>query len=332
MVILKLTLFLAFAGAQAQDIDVSKIHFFLWTSENPTQADTIQLDEGSLQQSHFNPENPIIILAHGWNSNGLKNNGKGYGADFADDYFAVGDFNLFSIDWGDLESWANYPHAAAITKPVGEHAALLVELLLTKHDVLENIHLVGHSLGAHVVGFIAKTVQSMGLGKIKQITGLDPAYPFFELHGPEGRIDKSDAEFVQIIHTNSGFLWDGCLSFKAPLGHVDFYPEGGDHQPGCDDLCFINCAEIPIIDLIRGGCSHERANSYFAESIHGLTGSDEFIALQCDSWDNFQAGNCCGNPTATMGQWVDTSMPEGSYFFNVNRKAPFAMDISGNGC
>ena len=56
---------------------------------------------------------------------GLKNNGKGYGADFADDYFAVGDFNLFSIDWGDLESWANYPHAAAITKPVGEHAALL---------------------------------------------------------------------------------------------------------------------------------------------------------------------------------------------------------------
>ena len=88
---------------------------------------------------------------------------------------------------------------------------------MTKHDVLENIHLVGHSLGAHVVGFIAKTVQSMGLGKIKQITGLDPAYPFFELHGPEGRIDKSDAEFVQIIHTNSGFLWDGCLSFKVRI-------------------------------------------------------------------------------------------------------------------
>ena len=88
---------------------------------------------------------------------------------------------------------------------------------MTKHDVLENIHLVGHSLGAHVVGFIAKTVQSMGLGKIKQITGLDPAYPFFELHGPEDRIDKSDAEFVQIIHTNSGFLWDGCLSFKVRI-------------------------------------------------------------------------------------------------------------------
>ena len=35
---------------------------------------------------------------------------KGFGADFADDYLAVGDYNIFSIDWGDLESWANYPH------------------------------------------------------------------------------------------------------------------------------------------------------------------------------------------------------------------------------
>ena len=32
---------------------------------------------------------------------------------------------MFSVDWGDLESWANYPHAAAITRPVGEFAAEL---------------------------------------------------------------------------------------------------------------------------------------------------------------------------------------------------------------
>ena len=93
---------------------------------------------------------------------------------------------------------------------------------------------------------------------------------------------------------------------QAPLGHVDFYPNGGDHQPGCDDLCFIECAEIPIIDLIKGGCSHERANLYFAESIHGITGVDEFVGIYCKSWDNLIAGNCCGNPTAIMGQWVDT--------------------------
>ena len=139
-------------------------------------------------------------------------------------------------------------------------------------DVTANIHLVGHSLGAHVVGFMAKRVQALGLGKLPRLTGLDPAYPFFELAGPEGRVDKTDAELVQILHTNSGWLWEGCLSFKVmrsldhckpalntcnciylfvqePLGHVDFYPAGGSHQPGCTEgLLHIN---MTIIDLLR---------------------------------------------------------------------------------
>ena len=101
-----------------------------------------------------------------------------------------------------------YCQAAAVTKPVGKHAVKLVQLL-DDYGVLDNIQLVGHSLGAHVVGFLAKEVTALGLGKLKRITGLDPAFPFFELAGPDGRIDKSDAEFVQIVHTNSGFLWEG---------------------------------------------------------------------------------------------------------------------------
>ena len=182
---------------------------------------------------------------------------------------------------------------------------IAVELILASGGSRFDIHLVGHSLGAHVVGFIAKKVQDMGLGKLPRVTGLDPAYPFFELAGAEGRIDKSDADFVQIIHTNSGFLWDGCLSFMEPLGHVDFYPGGGDHQPGCTDICFIDCIDYDIIDLLKGACSHNRANKYFEESIHGLGGSDQFVGRRCDSWENFQAGLCCDNPTALMGAWAD---------------------------
>ena len=80
---------------------------------------------------------------------------------------------------------------------------------------MDHIHLVGHSLGAHVVGFMSKKVQGLGLGKPKRLTGLDPAYPFFELAGQEDRVDRSDAELVQIVHTNSGIILDGCLSFKV---------------------------------------------------------------------------------------------------------------------
>ena len=32
--------------------------------------------------------------------------------------------------------------------------------------------------------------------------------PAFELAGRDGRIDKEDAELVDIIHTNSGMLWN----------------------------------------------------------------------------------------------------------------------------
>ena len=90
----------------------------------------------------------------------------------------------------------------------------LVELL-SEYGVMDNIHLVGHSLGAHVVGFMSKRVQGLGLGRPRRLTGLDPAYPFFELAGSEDRVDRSDADLVQIVHTNSGIILDGCLSFKV---------------------------------------------------------------------------------------------------------------------
>ena len=60
------------------------------------------------------------------------------------------------------------------------------------------------------------------------------------------RIQPSDAEFVDIIHTNGNIDQKGSikgaltepdtygLGFFEPLGHVDFYPNGGGpFQDGC---------------------------------------------------------------------------------------------------
>ena len=46
-------------------------------------------------------------------------------------------------------------------------------------SVVRRLQLVGHSLGAHLVGFLAKRMQKLGLGRVARITALDPARPLF---------------------------------------------------------------------------------------------------------------------------------------------------------
>lgn len=69
--------------------------------------------------------------------------------------------------------------------------------------------------------------------KIFTLKGLDPARPAFEnCIGPEHHLDRTDAEFVDVIHSCAG-----VLGYKEPIGFVDFYPNGGDPpQPGCGQI------------------------------------------------------------------------------------------------
>lgn len=107
---------------------------------------------------------------------------------------------------------------------------MLLDLLQTENYIdLKNVHIIGHSLGAHVAGFAGKYLS----GKIGRITALDPAGPMFEKSKEDDncdhRLDKNDAKFVDVIHT--------CIEltgFHSPIGHVDVYPNGGVcGQPGC---------------------------------------------------------------------------------------------------
>jgi len=54
------------------------------------------------------------------------------------------------------------------------------------------------------------------------------------------------------------------LSYEIPLGHVDYYPAGGAHQPGCTEYCGpLGCRDNDFIELLGRGCSHGRAKDYF---------------------------------------------------------------------
>lgn len=96
-----------------------------------------------------------------------------------------------------------------------------------------DIHVTGHSFGAHVAGFTGKTVKKETNSRIKQITALDPSRRPFEENSSiseEDRLYKEDAEVVVAVHTDAG-----SHGFVAPLGTIDFYPDGGAApQPACE--------------------------------------------------------------------------------------------------
>lgn len=72
--------------------------------------------------------------------------------------------------------------------------------------------------------------------QVSIFTGLDPAGPLFESQDPRARLDKTDANFVDVIHSNGEQLLLGGLGSWQPMGDVDFYPNGGRMQTGCSNL------------------------------------------------------------------------------------------------
>lgn len=87
------------------------------------------------------------------------------------------------------------------------------------------------------------------------ISGLDPSGKYFEAAQPDARLDSSDAQFVDVIHTDSE---DNGL--EQPLGHIDFYPNGGEEQKGCGVLGGRNTYVVFVYLKEEGGGG--RFNNY----------------------------------------------------------------------
>lgn len=80
-------------------------------------------------------------------------------------------------------------------------------------------------LGAHITNHISTALRPY---RLPRITGLDPALPGFITPHLDSKLDKTDADFVDVYHTNA-FI-QGKVEES---GHVDFYINGGAIQPGC---------------------------------------------------------------------------------------------------
>ncbi|MPC14495.1 Lipase member H [Portunus trituberculatus] len=69
--------------------------------------------------------------------------------------------------------------------------------------------------------------------------GLDPAGLRFHQADSADRLHHSDAVFVDVIHTHGCYtflkMWEDCFGIDENLGDADFWPNGGERQPACED-------------------------------------------------------------------------------------------------
>ncbi|XP_055683748.1 phospholipase A1-like [Lutzomyia longipalpis] len=249
---------------------------------------------------HFDRNLNTKFIIHGW----LNNKNSLQFQQIKEAYHAVSDQNIFIVDWSGISEDINYMRVANFTRLVGMYVAEKIqELIETSQADVSRFHIIGHSLGAHIAGFAGAQIKSP---KIRRITALDPALPNFQrFKDPDLRLDASDADFVDVIHTSGG-----TLGAYAPIGSADFYVNGGTPpQPGCSGV-----AELATI------CSHGRAVEYFLESIATPVG---FWGLQCDSWAAYKASECRGSFTE-MGDRTNPTA-RGTFYLGTNSMSPFAM-------
>lgn len=87
-------------------------------------------------------------------------------------YHNVGISNTLAVDWVEPASTINYVGSARATRNVGRLVAeWLVSYLGNNATLIGNLHLVGHSLGAHISAFIGQTVYNLTAVKVGRITG-----------------------------------------------------------------------------------------------------------------------------------------------------------------
>ncbi|XP_046440075.1 inactive pancreatic lipase-related protein 1-like isoform X2 [Daphnia pulex] len=272
--------------------------FQLFTRKNPGKPQILQLEDITLlEQSNYNSSLPTKIFVHGYGANPSQ----GYSS--KDEYLLREDCNFISVDWTTLGS-SNYVLVALNNVPiVGNTTGAFVEFLFRQGTPLSAFHLIGFSMGAHIVGNAGAFIASIGL--LPRITGLDPSEYAFPLELIDNCLDITDASFVDVIHTSE-------ISYKNAVGHVDFYPNGGFLQSGCPP-------RIPDTEC----CNHCRAVDLFAESINSPLG---FKAVLCNSSDNFQNGFCNSNTQALMGEPVSTNV-RGLFYLATNGQPPYAQEL-----
>lgn len=295
--------------------------FYLFTDFHQRTPTTLSEDDlNSSRRTNFRPELDTVIISHGFLQNGRVD----WMVHMAMEMLKRKPQNVILVDWGNGSGFP-YNQATANTRVVGAEIAVLVSSLNRVLGTTNSqYHLIGHSLGAHVAGYAGSRLPGLG-----RITGLDPAQPNYQNFDDQVRLDQGDAVFVDAIHTD-GSDYDTISGYgmMLPVGHMDFYPNGGSNQPGCPRQSFMNIITEEYEDgTYETGniisCSHSRSIFLFTESINSPCA---FRSFQCSNTRDFMAGNCfnCGGlPCPMIGYDAIRYRARGKFYLATRSGTPF---------
>ncbi|XP_037660613.1 inactive pancreatic lipase-related protein 1-like [Choloepus didactylus] len=301
--------------------------FLLYSNENPS---TFQIllpsDPSTIEASDFQTDRKTCFIIHGYIDKGEES----WLLDMCKEgnLFQVEQMNCICVDWR-KGSQTTYMQAANNVRVVGAQVAQLLSVLSTHYSYWPSqVHLIGHSLGAHVAGEAGNRTTGLGW-----ITGLDPMEASFEGTPEVVRLDPSDAVFVDVIHMDAAPLIPSMgFGMSQQVGHLDFFPNGGEEMPGCKKNALSQILELDGIwegtrDLVV--CNHLRSYKYYSESI---LNPDGFAAYPCTSYKSFNSNKCFPCPAEgcpQMGHHADkfaskTSEEQQKFFLNTGDASKFA--------
>ena len=295
----------------------------LFTRQNSKNGVVITANNPGI---YFGANKMTRFISHGF----LDTINKQWVIDMKDALLRVEDSNVILVDWS-KGNFFPYTQATANTQIVGAEIAILVNSYISKGLITaDKVHIIGHSLGSHIAGYAGERIPNLG-----RITGLDPAGPYFEFTDTSVRLDKSDAKFVDVIHSDGSSTLELGLGLMQASGHVDFYPNGGKKQPNCPATGNkIIMAVFNLVSFDLQGvedsvvCQHMAAVHFYTDSIEEQ--DCLYHGYQCNNYNDFKNGNCvsCSAKGCNrMGHWASPSKDLGSLFFSTQGadKYPYCL-------
>uniref|UniRef100_A0A8C5PM53 Triacylglycerol lipase n=1 Tax=Leptobrachium leishanense TaxID=445787 RepID=A0A8C5PM53_9ANUR len=221
------------------------VTFWLQTRENREQNQILDpYIPSSIKNSNFSTKRLTILVTHGFTDTGLG----GWVYEMCKAILISTDCNCVAVSWvNGSGNIFQYLQATSNVRVVGAVIAFFVEQIMKHIDPSYgpcNYTLIGHSLGAHVVGEAGKRLNPRPCA----IVGLDPAKPLFQGTNATVQLDPTDGMKVIAFHTDKVVL----VSDAAFCGHRRAYEYFYESILNCSGFLAFPCKSYE--SFVSGSC------------------------------------------------------------------------------